>query len=112
MANRQKHTRIKNTRIKNKVKEKLQGRPCRSDTEINLQALGTRIRTLRGRTTQEEFARSLGVSQAQLSKYELGQSAVPLGILIRLVKKFGGTADWILTGEPDAAGGTDSIKSV
>jgi DNA-binding transcriptional regulator YiaG len=95
-------TRKKNTRKTNNVNNKVQGRPRRSDSDVNLSAVGTRIRKLRGQTTQEEFARGLGISQAQLSKYELGQSAVPLGVLIKLAKKSGGTADWILTGEPEA----------
>jgi DNA-binding transcriptional regulator YiaG len=94
-------THKKNTRKTNNV-NKIQGRPRRSDSEVNLSAVGTRIRKLRGQITQEEFARGLGISQAQLSKYELGQSAVPLGVLIKLAKKSGGTADWILTGEAAA----------
>jgi len=47
---------------------------------------------------QEDFARSLGISQAQLSKYELGQSALPLRALVKLAQKSGRTTDWILTG--------------
>lgn len=83
----------------NTIKKKLSGRPRRSDSEVNLRALGSRIRQLRDQTTQEEFARFMGISQAQLSKYELGQSAVPLGVLIRLAEKYGKTTDWILTGK-------------
>ena len=81
-----------------KVKRKISGRPRRSDAELDLHALGERIRQIRGQTTQEEFARALGISQAQLSKYELGQSAVPLGALVKLVKMSGKNANWILTG--------------
>ena len=92
-------TRKKNTRKTNNVNDKVQGRPRRSDIGINLMEMGRRIRKLRDQVTQEEFARSLGISQAQLSKYELGQSAVPLGVLIKLAKKFGRSADWILIGE-------------
>lgn len=95
------HTHKKNTRKTNNVNDKIQGRPRRSDSEVNLSAVGTRIRKLRGQITQEEFAPGLGISQAQLSKYELGQSAIPLGVLIKLAKKSGGTADWILTGEAE-----------
>jgi len=83
----------------NKVKKKLRGRPRRSDSEADLQALGNRIRLLRAETTQGEFARFLGISQAQLSKYELGQSAPPLGVLIKLAEKYGRSTDWILTGK-------------
>jgi DNA-binding transcriptional regulator YiaG len=95
------HTHKKHTRKKNNVNNKIQGRPRRTDTEVNLSEVGVRIRKLRGQIIQEEFARGLGISQAQLSKYELGQSAVPLGVLIKLAKESGGTADWILTGEAE-----------
>lgn len=82
----------------NKVKKKVRGRPRRSDSELDLQAVGSRLKHLRAQTTQEEFARFLGISQAQLSKYELGQSAPPLGVLVRLAEKYGKSTDWILTG--------------
>jgi transcriptional regulator with XRE-family HTH domain len=83
----------------NKVKKKERGRPRRSDTELNLQAVGSRLKQLRAQTTQQEFARFLGISQAQLSKYELGQSAPPLGVLVKLAERYGKSTDWILTGK-------------
>ena len=92
-------SRKKNTRKMNKVKRKLGGRPRRSDSDVDLRSLGGRIRQLRAQTTQEEFATFLGISQAQLSKYELGLSAPPLGVLIKLAEKYGRTTDWILTGK-------------
>ena len=61
----------KNTRKTNNVNDKIQGRPRRVDSDVNLFEVGTRIRKLRGQITQAEFARALGISQAQLSKYEL-----------------------------------------
>jgi transcriptional regulator with XRE-family HTH domain len=82
----------------NKVKKKVAGRPRRSETEVDLQGVGARIRQLRNQITQEEFARILRISQAQLSKYELGQSAPPLGVLIRLAEQHGKSTDWILMG--------------
>ena len=91
-------TRKKNTRKMNIVKKKFGGRPRRSDSEVDLRAVGGRIRQLRAGTTQEEFASVLGISQAQLSKYELVQSAPPLGVLIKLAGKYGKSTDWILTG--------------
>ena len=91
-------TRLKNTRKMNIVKKKIGGRPRRSDSTVDLRGVGDRIRQLRAATTQEEFASVLGISQAQLSKYELGQSAPRLGVLIRLSEKYGKSTDWILTG--------------
>ncbi len=43
----------------------------------------------------------LGVGQRQLSKYETGQSAPTLDILIRLHSYAGKSIDWILTGEDE-----------
>jgi len=83
----------------NKVKRHLPGRPRRSQSEVDLEVVGQRIRQLRGAATQEEFARALNISQAQLSKYELGQSALPLSLLAKLAESSGRTTDWILTGK-------------
>ncbi len=82
----------------NIVKKKFGGRPRRADSKVDLRGIGGRIRELRAGTTQEEFASVLGISQAQLSKYELGQSAPPLGVLIRVAEKYYKSTDWILTG--------------
>ena len=82
----------------NKVKRQISGRPRRSQSDVDLQALGQRVRQLRGAATQEDFARALNISQAQLSKYELGQSALPLSLLVKLAERSGRTTDWILTG--------------
>jgi transcriptional regulator with XRE-family HTH domain len=83
----------------NKVKRHLPGRPRRSQSEVDLEAVGQRIRQLRGAATQEEFASALNISQAQLSKYELGQSALPLSLLAKLAESSGRSTDWILTGK-------------
>jgi transcriptional regulator with XRE-family HTH domain len=83
----------------NKVKKKGQGRPQRAAGGLDLGAIGERIRALRGERSQVDFARLMGVSQAQLSKYELGQSAPPLGFLARLAKDSGKSIDWIVVGK-------------
>ena len=92
-------THKKNTHKMNKVKTKSAGRPRRSASNVDLKAVGLRIRQLRGPTSQEEFAKELGISQAQLSKYELAQSAPPLGVLVTLGESRGTSVDWLLTGK-------------
>jgi len=70
-----------------------------SPSTPNLAAIARRIREIRGfDLTQGEFAKILGISQAQLSKYELGQSTPTVEILIKLKKFSGRSIDWILTG--------------
>jgi len=66
---------------------------------IDLVAIGRRIRHIRGADlTQENFARALGVEQTQLHRYELGQSAPTLNILLRLKIYSRMSIDWILLG--------------
>jgi transcriptional regulator with XRE-family HTH domain len=68
----------------------------------DLRALGRRLRELRGfDLTQEEFARQLGISQSQLSKYERGVAAPPADILFLVKRRFRVSIDWLLTGEGD-----------
>lgn len=65
----------------------------------NLELIGYRIRELRGEILQDELAGDLGVSQGQLSKIERGKLGPTAEVLLRLVEKFGKSADWILTGK-------------
>lgn len=66
----------------------------------DLRALGRRLRELRGfDLTQEEFAKELGISQSQLSKYERGIGAPPADVLFFVKKRFRVSIDWLLTGE-------------
>jgi transcriptional regulator with XRE-family HTH domain len=67
--------------------------------KADLNGIGARIRELRGEMLQEELAAHLGISQGQLSKLERGKLGPTAEILVRLVERFGKSADWILTGE-------------
>ena len=49
--------------------------------------------------TQGDFARKLGISQSQLSKYERGLIGPASDVLIRLKERFGVSIDWLLTGK-------------
>lgn len=66
---------------------------------VNSKAVGTRIRELRGEMHQNELAVYLGISQGQLSKLECGKLIPTAETLLRLVEKFGKSADWVLTGK-------------
>ena len=67
--------------------------------KIDLAAIGTRIKKLRGDTLQDELASDLNVSQGHLSKIEAGKIAPSLEILLLLSEKFRKSVDWFLTGE-------------
>jgi transcriptional regulator with XRE-family HTH domain len=67
--------------------------------EIDWNAVGRRIREMRGfDVNQAEFAREIGVSQGQLSRYEQGNSEIGAAVLLRLARKAGKTIEWLLTG--------------
>jgi len=59
---------------------------------------GARIRQLRGDVLQENLAAYLGISQGQLSKIERGRLGPTPETVVRLIERFGKSADWILTG--------------
>ncbi len=66
----------------------------------NLQAIGRRIRQIRGfDLTQAQFGKLVGIGQTQLSKYEKGQSAPTLEFLLKLKAHSGKSLDWIVSGE-------------
>lgn len=70
----------------------------RLQSKADLDAIGSRIRGLRGSVLQEELAAQLGISQGQLSKIERGKLGPTADLLIRLIERFGKSSDWILTG--------------
>ncbi len=65
----------------------------------DLEAIGTRIRQLRGSVRQDDFSPQLGISQGQLSRIERGLLAPSAEVLVRLGEKTGRSVDWILRGE-------------
>jgi transcriptional regulator with XRE-family HTH domain len=65
----------------------------------DLVAIGSRICELRGEMLQEELSEYLGISQGQLSKLEHGKLGPTAEVLLRLVERFGKSADWMLTGK-------------
>ena len=74
--------------------------PTSTKVEIDWKAVGRRIREIRGfEVHQADFARELGVSQGQLSRYEQGSSEVGAAVLLRLARKSGKTIEWLLTGK-------------
>jgi DNA-binding transcriptional regulator YiaG len=69
-------------------------------SRFDLKAIGRRIREIRGfDLTQSEFGKILGIGQTQLSKYEMGQSAPTMEMLLKLKAYSGKSIDWIVTGE-------------
>lgn len=69
-------------------------------TKVDWKAVGRRLRALRGfDVNQAEFARQLGISQGQLSRYEKGKSEIGAQVLLRLAKQSNKSVEWLLTGQ-------------
>jgi len=73
--------------------------PKTPKAKADLLAIGSRIRTLRGKERQDDFAPFLGIAQSQLSRIERGTVAPSVEVLLRLRDRYGKSVDWILTGE-------------
>ena len=68
--------------------------------KVDWKGVGRRMRELRGfEMNQAEFARSLGISQGQLSRYEKGKSEIGAEVLLRISQHFGRSMEWLLTGK-------------
>jgi transcriptional regulator with XRE-family HTH domain len=68
--------------------------------KIDWKAVGRRLRELRGfDTSQANFARQLGISQGQLSRYEKGKSEIGAEVLVRISQHSGKSIEWVLTGK-------------
>ncbi len=67
---------------------------------IDWKAVGRRLRELRGfDANQAEFAKRIGISQGQLSRYEKGKSEISAEVLLRISQIFGRSIEWVLTGK-------------
>jgi len=67
---------------------------------VDLNAIGRRIRELRGfDTTQVEFAERIGVAQSHLSALEHGRTQPCAEVLLSISREFGKSVDWLLTGQ-------------
>ena len=72
----------------------------RKKRTIDWKVVGRRLRELRGfDTNQKGLARRLAVSQAQLSRYEKGDSEISAEALLKVAQKFGKSIEWLLTGK-------------
>ena len=71
----------------------------RDKGQIDLAAIGRRIRELRGyEMTQAEFARRIRVAQSYLSALERGEKEPGAAVLLAISQEFEKSVDWLLTG--------------
>ncbi len=74
--------------------------------KVSPEKVGERIRAVRGKQTQTEFANLLGVKkQNYISRYERGRIPSP-DLLVRIAEVGRVTTDWLLTGKRGGTRGT------
>jgi transcriptional regulator with XRE-family HTH domain len=74
----------------------------KSRAQIDLPAIGRRIRELRGfDMTQAQFARRIGVAQGYLSSLEHGEKEPGAAVLLAISTEFQKSVDWLLTGQTE-----------
>lgn len=60
-----------------------------------MSTLGERIRQVRGKLSQKEFGKKLGVSRSTIAGYEAGNNEPPLELLV-IISKIGNVSmDWL-----------------
>ncbi len=68
------------------------------EDKADLGNIGMRIQMIRGKMTQEEFARKINVKQSYISRYEKGR--IPKAeVLMRIARFAKVTMEWLLTGK-------------
>ncbi len=68
--------------------------------ESTQEAIGQRLRELRGELTQTEFADKMGVVSKTVRRYETGETLPDGAFLLRLKTIFNADPTWVLLGEP------------
>lgn len=66
---------------------------------LNPESIGTRIREVRGRLTQQQFADLLGVGRVSVARYETGARVPDAEFIQVLNEKLGVDPIWLLTGK-------------
>ena len=64
-----------------------------------MSGLGERIRKVRGKASQEEFARELGINKNSVGFYERGERTPNANVLTSIVGKFEVSPYWLLSGD-------------
>ncbi len=74
--------------------------PKKPAPAVDWRLVGRRLRELRGfDINQVTFAKHIGVTQGQLSRYEKGKGEIGAEVLLRIARRFDKSIEWLLTGE-------------
>ena len=71
--------------------------------------IGERIKQIRGKVSQKEFAISIGVAQNTLGNYERGDRTPNADVIVRIAKDYDVSFNWLLLGEGARQSGTNEL---
>lgn len=83
-----------------------------SNSQLDAEAIGLRLRQVRGNFTQAAFAEQLGLERKTVNRYESGERAPDALALLRLMQQFGVDPGWLLTGEGHAPSHSDDEQEL
>jgi transcriptional regulator with XRE-family HTH domain len=75
----------------------------------NIYMIGERIKQIRGKEPQEEFAKRFGVSRSTILRYESDERKPDTDFIAALCKAYNVNANWLLTGEEQKIQGAESL---
>lgn len=73
---------------------------------VSAESIGKRLRTIRGRESQARFAKSIGIAQSSLSRWERGEGQ-DIEVMNRICELCSVDPRWLFTGEGTAPAGVD-----
>lgn len=79
-------------------------------SELDKKEIGSRIRKIRARRSQKEFAEVMGSTQTFISDLERGKCFPSVTFLARLAEVSGKSYDWILTGEEERGEAAERVS--
>lgn len=71
------------------------------ESSLSREAMGRRIREIRGKRTQKEFAELMEATQAYISDLERGKSYPSVPFIAHLAEVSGRSYNWLFTGEEE-----------
>lgn len=84
----------------------------RESHNIIARRVGARLKELRGRKTQAQFAAGLGLSQAQYNRYETGKRLAPDKLLEEVARLCGLSPEEVAFAPGAAAAAADAVDEV
>ncbi|ACV61118.1 transcriptional regulator, XRE family [Desulfofarcimen acetoxidans DSM 771] len=74
-----------------------------SELSFSTQELGKRVAEIRGKNTQKELAKAIGVSRSYIGNIEQGITVPSLEVLINIAQQYHVSLDWLVYGNTNSS---------